>query len=62
MENIKIQSSTVPNEQLTYEEWAKQLRVSVLWNRSKLTDKASQMMSSWDDQAVSRYVKKLKVG
>ncbi len=62
MENIKIQSTTVPSEQLTYEEWAKQLRVSVLWNRSKLTDKANQMMSLWDDKTVSNYIKKLKVG
>ncbi len=62
MENIKIQSTTVPEEQLTYEQWAKQLRVSVLWNRSKLTDKASQMMSLWDDKTLSNYVKRLKVG
>lgn len=60
MENIKIQSSTVPTEQLTYEQWAKQLRVSVLWNRSKQTDKANQMMSLWDDRAVSKYTKKLQ--
>jgi len=62
MENIKIRSTTVPEEQLTYEQWAKQLRVSVLWNRSKLTDKASQMMSLWDDKTLSNYVKRLKVG
>lgn len=62
MESIKVQSTTVPEEQLTYEEWAKQLRVSVLWNRSKLTDNASQMMSLWDDKSVSTYIKKLKVG
>ena len=62
MENIKIQSSTVPSEQLTYEEWAKQLRVGILWNSNKLTDKASQMMSLWDEQTISRYIKKLKVG
>lgn len=62
MENIKIQSTVVPQEQLTHEEWAKQLRVSILWNRSKTTDKAHQMMNLWDDQAITKYVKKLKLG
>lgn len=62
MEDIKIQSTTVPEEQLTYEEWAKQLRVSVLWNRSKLTDKASQMMSLWDNKNMSKHIKRYSVG
>jgi len=60
MENIKTKSTVLPKEQLTYEQWAKELRVSVLWNRSKQTDKASQMMSLWDDRAVSIYTKKLR--
>ena len=62
MENIKTQSTVIPSEQLTYEEWSKQLRVSILWNSNKLTDKASQMMSLWDKQTISKYSKKLKVG
>ncbi len=62
MESIKIQSSTVPSEQLTYEEWAKELKVGILWNSNKLTDKASQMMSLWDDRTITNYIKKLKVG
>lgn len=62
MEDIKIKSTVVPDEQLTYNEWAKQFRVSVLWNRSRLTDKANQMMSLWDDRTITNYIKKLKVG
>jgi hypothetical protein len=62
MEDIKIKSTVVPNEQLTYNEWAKQFRVSILWNSNKLTDKANQMMSLWDDRTITNYIKKLKVG
>ena len=62
MENIKIKSTVVPDEQLTYNEWSKQFRVGILWNSNKLTDKANQMMSLWDDGNITNYIKKLKVG
>jgi hypothetical protein len=63
MENIKIKSTVVPNEQLTYNEWTKRFNVSVLCNyTSKLTDRADQMMSSWDNKIVIKHIKKLKVG
>lgn len=62
MENIKTQSTVVPTEQPSLEQWMKQFRVGILHNTSKLTDKANQMMSLWDDQTMNRYYKKLKVG
>jgi hypothetical protein len=62
MENIKIQSTVVPDEQLTEQQWSEKFRVGILWNSSKLTDKANQMMSLWDEQTITNYIKKLKVG
>lgn len=62
MENIKIQSTVVPEEQLSFEQWAKELRVGIAYNTAKLTDKANDMMSLWDDQTVVKYIKKLKLG
>lgn len=62
MENIKIQSTVVPDEQLTEQQWSEKFRVGILCNSSKLTDKANQMMSLWDEQTITNYIKKLKVG
>ena len=62
MENIKTQSTVVPKEQLSLNEWMKQFRVGILCNRSKTTDKAGEMMSLWDSQTVNNYYKKLKLG
>lgn len=62
MENIKTQSTVLPEEHISLEQWMKQFRVGILHNTSKLTDKATQMMSLWDDQTTMRYYKKLKVG
>ena len=61
MENIKTQSTVYPDQQLSFEQWAKELRVGIAYNASRLTDKAHQMMSLWDDQAVIKHVKNLKL-
>lgn len=61
MENIKTQSTVYPDQQLTFEQWAKELRVGIAYNTSKLTDKASHMMSLWDDQAIIKHAKKVKL-
>ena len=56
---IKTQSTVTPEEQLTYEEWAKENKVGIAWNNHKSTDKSHSMMSLWDDQAMSKYIKTL---
>ena len=62
MENIKIQSTVYPDVQLTEQEWKAKFKVGIMVTKAKLTDKANQMMSLWDDQTTVRYYKKLKVG
>jgi hypothetical protein len=61
MENIKTQSTVYPDKQLSFTDWAKELRVGIAYNRSKLTDKAQDMMNLWDDQAISKYLKHVKL-
>lgn len=62
MDNIKIKSTVLPEEQLTFEQWAKELRVGIAYNTAKLTDKANHMMSLWDDQSIIKHIKKLNLG
>lgn len=61
MKNIKTQSTVYPDKQLSFTDWAKELRVGIAYNRSKLTDKAQDMMNLWDDQAISKYLKHVKL-
>jgi hypothetical protein len=61
MENIKTQSTVYPDKQLSFTDWAKELRVGIAYNRSKLTDRAQDMMNLWDDQAISKYLKHVKL-
>lgn len=62
MENIKIQSTVYPDVQLTEDQWKAKFKVGIMVTKAKLTDKATQMMSLWDDQTMNKYYKKLKVG
>jgi hypothetical protein len=59
MENIKIQSTVVPEQQLSFTEWARELKVGIAYNRSKLTDKAQDMMNLWDRERQVKYLKQL---
>lgn len=61
MENIKIQSTVYPEQQLTHEQWSKELKVGIRYNTSKLTDKASHMMSLWDARDMIKYTRKLNL-
>ena len=61
MENIKIQSTVYPEQQPSFNEWAKELRVGIAYNTSKLTDRAQDMMNLWDDQAITKYLKHAKL-
>jgi len=61
MENIKIQSTVQPDKHLSFEQWAKELRVSIRWNSSKLTDKSQQMMNLWDQERQTKYLKRLNL-
>jgi len=60
MENIKTQSTVYPDKQLSFNEWAKELRVGIAYNASKLTDKAHEMMSMYNDNNMSKYIKNIK--
>jgi hypothetical protein len=59
MENIKIKSTVYPDKQISFNEWAGEFRVSVACNTSKLTDKANEMMSLWDEKRRVKHMKKL---
>jgi hypothetical protein len=59
MENIKTQSTVYPDKQLSFTDWAKELRVGIAYNRSKLTDKAQDMMNLWDRERQLKYLKQL---
>jgi hypothetical protein len=59
MENIKIQSTVYPEQQPSFNEWAKELRVGIAYNTSKLTDKAQDMMNLWDRERQVKYLKQL---
>jgi hypothetical protein len=59
MENIKIQSTVVPEQQLSFNDWAEEFRVSVAYNTSKFTDKSKEMMSLWDEKRRVKHMKKL---
>lgn len=61
MENIKIKSTVYPDKQLSFNEWAKELRVGITYNTSRLTDKANQMMSLWDEERQVKYLKQLNL-
>ena len=56
---IKTQSTVTPDEQLTYEQWAAENKVSIAWNNNKSTDNAHNMMSLYDEHAVSRHAKQI---
>lgn len=62
MENIKIQRTVYPDVQLTEDQWKAEFKVGIRHSVSKFTDRAQQMMSLWDAQTLSNYVKRLKVG
>ena len=62
MENIKIQSTVHPDQKLTLDQWKAEFKVGIRHSTSKFTDRAQQMMSLWDSQTLSRYVKRLKLG
>lgn len=62
MENIKIQSTAYPDQTLTLDQWKAEFKVGIRHSTSKFTDRAQQMMSLWDSQTLSRYVKRLKLG
>lgn len=62
MENIKIQSTAYPEQRLSLEQWRAEFKVGIRHSTSKFTDRAQQMMSLWDAQTLSNYVKRLKVG
>ena len=62
MENIKIQSTAYPDQKLTLDQWKAEFKVGIRHSTSKFTDRAQQMMSLWDSQTLSRYVKRLKLG
>lgn len=62
MENIKIQSTVYPDVQLTEQQWKEEFKVGIMYNTAKLTDRANHMMSLWDDDAVIKHAKNLKLG
>ena len=59
MENIKTQSTVYPDKQLSFTDWAKELRVGIAYNTSKLTDRAQDMMNLWDRERQVKYLKQL---
>jgi hypothetical protein len=57
---IKTKSTVMPDEQLTYEQWAAEYRVGIAWYNNGSTDNAHNMMSLYDDAAMSEHIKNKK--
>lgn len=45
---IKTQSTVIPEEQISYEDWCKEHSVSIKWHSREGIHNANHMMSLWD--------------
>jgi hypothetical protein len=61
MENLKLQSTVLPEEQLTYDQWAKHTKVSINWHSKESIYNATSMMKLWDDRRIINYIKQITV-
>lgn len=57
---IKTKSTVMPDEQLTYEQWAAEHRVGIAWHKNESTDNAHNMMSLYDADNMAKYIKNKK--
>ena len=59
MENIKIQSTVYPDQQLTEDQWKQYTKASSAYVDRKPIHNANEMMKDYDQDRLNKYYKKL---